>query len=118
MSPVRACCIWGSESSTAKHGITKHAKDWKGRSGVNFTVDVMSGNEAAGMGFAVLKEKYDVLLIATSSPQITMRTFRPYSAFAFSTASPKFSLHGTSSDSLNCFSFHAHVTRTIYLSPV
>ena len=28
MSPLRAVCIWGSESSTAKHGITKHAKDW------------------------------------------------------------------------------------------
>lgn len=67
MSPLRAICIWGSESSTAKHGITKHAKDWKGRSGVNFTVDVMSGNEAAGLGFAVLKERYDVMLIATSS---------------------------------------------------
>ena len=64
---TRIVAIWGSESDTAKNGIKALVKKWDAEKGAKFTVDVMSGDEAAKGGIATLKDRYDVILISTSS---------------------------------------------------
>lgn len=63
----KALCIFGSESGTAKRTIEKMAKTWKSK-GVDID-DVQDGNTVAANANALtsLKEKYDVLVVSTSS---------------------------------------------------
>uniref|UniRef100_A0A7S0IWG7 Flavodoxin-like domain-containing protein n=1 Tax=Calcidiscus leptoporus TaxID=127549 RepID=A0A7S0IWG7_9EUKA len=66
-SPSRALLIYGSETGNAHRGLIKCSEYWRAHSDGSYVIaDVLSGNEVLD-SLEELAQKYDVLLIATSS---------------------------------------------------
>ena len=62
--PLRVLVVYGSETGTAKAGISKVVGAWQGDSTIQ-AVDQLQGNSVGPL--PALSEKYDVILVSTSS---------------------------------------------------
>ena len=62
---VRVLVVYGTETGTAKGAVVKMAKSLAKQSGDIEIVDTLEGNSVPAL--ATLSEKYDMLLVATSS---------------------------------------------------
>ena len=64
MAPTRVLIVYGSETGTAKTAITRIANSL----GKDSNVEIVDTKEGNGVGpLDTLKEKYDVILVSTSS---------------------------------------------------
>ena len=67
-TPPKVLCVYGTEGGTAKRGIEKLKKSWEKRGATWKMCGVVEGNSIASqLKDGTLKDKYDVLIISTSS---------------------------------------------------
>ena len=63
----RVLVVYGSETGQSKESITSICKKWKSTYASMEVTGPMEGDKAADIFESIMKEKYDYLLVATSS---------------------------------------------------